>query len=75
MVLPPISNSRKLQIKWSGPLKVVELITQTMVKGKEMNVNEPRTYLAHRKKSRLTKKEGAKDLNPAFFLPEFQQNS
>ena len=40
-----------------------------MIKVQEMYVKKPRTYLAHQTKLLLAKEDGAKDLNPAFFLP------
>ena len=35
-VLPPPANSRKLQIKWSGPLVVIEVVNEAMIKIQEI---------------------------------------
>ena len=40
-VLPPIGNSQKLQVKWSGFLQIMEKVNQTQVKIKEINVPNP----------------------------------
>ena len=61
-VLPTITNSRKLNIRWSGPLIIEELINETMVKVREIRVKKPRLYTAHRTKLRLAKREGRKDI-------------
>ena len=53
VVLPPPGNTRKLQIKWSGPLVVMELVNEAMIKIQEMEVKNPRMYIAHRSKLRL----------------------
>ena len=68
-VLPPVGNSRKLNISWSGPLQITEIINQAMVRIKELNVNKPRIYDAHISKLRLAKKMGERDTNPIFILP------
>ena len=68
-VLPPVRNSRKLHISWSGPLQITEIINQAMVKIKELNVYKPRIHDAHVSKLRLAKKMGERDPNPIFILP------
>ena len=68
-VLPPASNSRKLQLRWSGPLWIKEILNENMIKVEEIRVKKPRIYLAHRTELRLAKQHGEKDLNPSFFLP------
>ena len=68
-VLPPPGNTRKLQIKWSRPLVVLELVNNAMIKIKETGVKNPRTYIAHRSKLRLAKRMGQKDTDPLFKLP------
>ena len=68
-VLPAVGNSRKLMLDWSGPVKVIEIINNALLKVIETNVNKPRTYIAHRSKLRLCKKMGEKDVNPIFRLP------
>ena len=35
-VLPPITNTRKLAIKWSGPLIINIFVNDTMIKIKEI---------------------------------------
>ena len=65
MLLPP-GNTRKLQIKWSGPLVVMELVNNAMIKIQEIEVKNPRTYIAHRSKLRLAKRMGQKDTDPLF---------
>ena len=73
-VLPPPGNSRKLQIKWSGPLVITEVVNDAMIKIKELNVKNPRIYIAHRSKLRLAKKMGQKDTDPLFRLPQLPQD-
>ena len=48
---------------------VTKIINNAMVEVKEYEVKNPRTYVAHRSKIRLTKKMGQKDVNPLFKLP------
>ena len=68
-VLPPQGNSRKLQLTWSGPVIVTEIINNALIKVKEYDVRNPRTYVAHRSKVRVAKKSGEKDVDPMFKLP------
>ena len=68
-VLPPITNSRKLSIRWSGPLLINRILNDTMIEVKEIRVKKPRLYVAHRTKLRLAKRDGNKDINPSFILP------
>ena len=67
VVLPLITNSRKLAIKWSGPLIINRFANNTMIETKEICVKKPRVYLAHHTKLWLAKCNGMKDLNPSFF--------
>ena len=67
--LPPTGNSRKLQLQWSGPVIVKEIINNALVRVEEYDVRNPRTYVAHRSKIRCAKKMGQKDVNPLFKLP------
>ncbi len=67
--LPPQGNSRKLQLTWSGPVLVTEIINNALVKVQEYGVKNPRTYVAHRSKVRVAKKFGEKDVDPLFKLP------
>ena len=67
--LPPQGNSRKLQLTWSGPVLVTEIINNALVKVQEYGVQNPRNYVAHRSKVRVAKKLGEKDVNPLFKLP------
>ena len=67
--LPPQGNSRKLQLTWSGPVLVTEIINNALVKVQEYGVKNPRTYVAHRSKVRVAKKLGEKDVDPLFKLP------
>ena len=60
-VLPPPGNTRKLQIKWNSPLVVLEIVNKAMIKIQELDVKNPRTYIAHRSKVRLAKRFGQKD--------------
>ena len=69
VVLPLITNSRKLAIKWSGPLIINRFVNITMMEIKEIHVKKPRVYVTHSTKLRLVKRNGVKDLNPSFFLP------
>ena len=68
-VLPPAGNSRKLQLQWSGPLEIVEIINPAMYKIQELIGKKPRKYLAHRSKLRLARKNGEKNISPTFILP------
>ena len=56
--LPPQGKTRKLQLKWSGPVLVERIINNAMLQLKEYDVRNPRTYVAHRSKVRLAKKLG-----------------
>ena len=62
-VLLPITNSRKLAIKWSVPLIINRFVNNTMIEIKEVCVKKPRVYVAHRTKLRLAKRNGIKDIN------------
>ena len=73
-VLPPPGNSRKLQIRWSGPLVITEIVNDAMLKIKELDVKNPRIYIAHRSKLRLAKKMGQKDMDPLFRLPRLPKD-
>ena len=66
---PPTGNSRKLQLQWSGPVIVKEIINNALVRVEEYDVKNPRTYVGHRSKIRCAKKMGQKDVNPLFKLP------
>ena len=70
--LPPQGNTRKLQLKWSGPVLVQQIINNAMLELREYGVKNPRTYAAHRSKVRLAKKMGQKDLDPLFKLPRIE---
>ena len=59
-VLPAITDSRKLCVKWSGPLSIQEILNETMFRVKEIKVKSPRVYTAHRTKLRLAKRGGEK---------------
>ena len=72
-VLPAVTNSRKLRIRWSGPLIVDSIINETMVRVREIKVKTPRVYTGHRTKLRLAKREGKKNINPSFFLPRISK--
>ena len=48
---------------------VTKIINNEMIEVKEYEVKNPRIYLTHRSKIRLTKKMGHKDVNPLFKLP------
>ena len=73
-VLPPPGNSRKLQIKWRSPLVITEVVNEAMIKIQELDVKNPRTYIAHRSKLRLAKKMGQKDTDPLFRLPQLPKS-
>ena len=73
-VLPPPGNSRKLQIKWSGPLVITEVVNDAMLRIQELNVKNARTFIAHRSKLRLAKKMGQKDTDPLFQLPQLPKD-
>ena len=68
-VLPPQGNSRKLQLTWSGPVIVSEIINNALIKVQEYGVRNPKAYVAHRSKVRVAKKFGEKDVDPLFKLP------
>ena len=68
-VLPSTTNSRKLAIKWSGPLIIEQFVNETMIRIREIRVKKPRSYVAHRTKLRLARRNGSKDVNPSFILP------
>jgi len=70
--LPPQGNTRKLQLKWSGPVLVQRIINDAMLELKEYDVRNTRTYVAHRSKVGLAKKLGQKDLDPLFKLPRIE---
>ena len=55
-VLPAVTDSRKLSVKWSGPLVIQEMINETMFRVKEIRVKSPRVYIAHPTKLRLAKR-------------------
>ena len=57
-VLLPLGNTSKLQIKWSGPLVVIEVVNEAMIKIQKLEVKNLRTYIAHRSKLRLAKRMG-----------------
>ena len=59
-VLPAVTDSRKLSVKWSGPLVIQERINETMFRVKEIRVKSPRVYTAHPTKLRLAKCGGKK---------------
>ena len=46
-VLPPMTNSRKLTIRWSGPLVTNKILNETMIEVKEVKVKKPRLYVTH----------------------------
>ena len=73
--LPPTGNSRKLQLQWSGPVIVKEIINNVLVRVEECDVKNPRTYVAHRSKIRCAKKMWQKDVNPLFKLPRLPANA
>ena len=73
-VLPPPGNTRKLQIKWNSPLVVLEIVNKAMIKIQELDVKNPRTYIAHRSKVRLAKRFGQKDTDPLFKLPRLPRS-
>ena len=52
-VLPLISNSRKLQLRWSGPLVIKDILNNNMSRVEEIQVKKPRIYVVHRTKLRL----------------------
>ena len=56
VVLLPISNSRKLQLRWSGPLVIKDILNNNMIRVEEIRVKKPRIYVAHRMKLRLAKR-------------------
>ena len=68
-VLPPVGNTRKLQVQWSGPLVVTKIINKVMMEITELCEKKPRTYIAHRSKIRQARKNGQKNILPSFILP------
>ena len=70
--LPPQGNTRKLQLRWSGPVLVQRIINDAMIELREYDVRNPRTYLAHRSKVGVAKRFGEKDLDPLFKLPRME---
>ena len=72
-VLPAVTDSRKLSVKWSGPLIIDSIINETMFRVKEIKVKSPRVYTAHRTKLRLAKRGEKKDINLSFFLPRISK--
>jgi len=50
-------------------LEVVEFVNNAILKIREINLKNPRTFLAHRSKLRIAKKFGVKDIDPLFQLP------
>ena len=46
-VLPPLGNSLKLQLQWSGPVIVTKIINKAMLEVKKYEVKNPQTYVAH----------------------------
>ena len=72
-VLPVVTNSRKLSVKWLGPLIIDSIINETMFRVIKIKVKTQRVYTAHRTKLRLAKHEGKKDINPSFFLPRLSR--
>ena len=52
-VLPAVTDSRKLSVKWSGPLVIDSIINETMFGVREFKVKSPRVYTVHRTKLRL----------------------
>ena len=54
-LLTPITKSRKLGIKWSGPLLINRFANNTIIEIKEICIKKPRVYVAHRTKLRLAK--------------------
>ena len=73
-VLPPAGNTRKLQLQWSRPLQITEIINPVMYIIWELTGKKPREYLAHRSKLRLCRKNGERDVNPKFILPRLPPN-
>ena len=74
-VLPPAGNTRKLQLQWSGPLEVMELVNPVMYKIRELVGRKPRMYLAHRSKLRLARRNGEKDVNQHSSYHDYHQMS
>ena len=72
-VLPAVTDSKKLCVKWSGPLFIDSIINETMIRVREIEVKSPRVYTAHRTKLRLAKRGGKMDINPSFFLPRISK--
>ena len=67
-VLPPMTNLRKLSIRWPGPLLINKILNETMIEVREIGVKKQRIYVAHPTKLRLAKQNGSKDINPSFIL-------
>ncbi len=72
---PPIGNLWKLQLKWSGPLQITEIMNQAMVMIREINVPNPCQYDAHISKLQLAKKFGEQDLNPFSYYQDYQKKT
>ena len=68
-VLSPPGNSRKLQICWSSPLLVTQILNLGMVKIKQLNMLGPGEFCAHRSKIHLSKEFGQKETDPLFMWP------
>ena len=68
-LLAAVGKLRKLLLHWSSPTEVTNIINSALLRVKEVYVNQPREYVAHRSKLRLCKKLGEKDLDPIFRLP------
>ena len=49
-------------------VSITKIINNAMVEVTEINVKNPRTYVAHRSKIRLAKRLGQKDIDPLFQL-------
>ena len=62
------TNSRQ-HTKITSVLEVVEFVNNAILKIREINLKNPRTFLAHRSKLRIAKKFGVKDIDPLFQLP------
>ena len=53
---------------------ITEIVNEAMIKIKELDVKNPRIYIAHRSKLRLAKKMGQKDPDPLFRLPRLPKD-
>ena len=58
-----------VQLSWSGPVLVTEIINNALVRVEEYGVKNPQTYMAYRSKVRIAKRFGQKDVDPLFKLP------